>query len=153
MLKFAAVLLLAVAIAPPAAQAHSHKRKGLEIIHPWTFATATAGATVAVCMKIKNRSGSTERLIGASTTAATRTELLEPAGDGAPGATKPAAAILIAPGADTTLERNGAHLRLSGVKKPLGAYESFKLTLVFEKAGRVTVDVAVEEPEEERAKR
>ena len=36
---------------------------------------------------------------------------------------------------------------LTGLKKRLDAYDSFKLTLVFEKAGRVVVDVAVEEAE------
>ena len=153
MRTFCVLFLLAVAIAPPAAEAHSHKRKGLEIVHPWTSVTATAGATVAVCMKIKNRSGAPERLLSASTAAAAKTELQEPGGEGAAGAPRPVAAILIAPGTDTTLARTGPHLLLTGMKKRLNAYESFKLVLVFEKAGRVTVDVAVEETEEEPAKR
>jgi len=146
------LLLLAVAIAPSVAEAHSHKRKGLEIVHPWTSATLTAGAAVAVCMKIKNRSGAPERLIGASTAAAMKTELVEGGGEGGAGVPKPVAAILIAPGTDTALARNGPHLLLSGMKRRLNAYESFKLVLVFEKAGRITVDVAVEETEEEPAK-
>ena len=54
-------------------------------------------------------------------------------------------AIVIEPGKEAQLTRNGPHLVLTGVKKRLDAYDSFKLTLVFEKAGRVVVDVAVEE--------
>ena len=45
------------------------------------------------------------------------------------------------------LVRNGPHLLLSGLKKRLDAYDSFKLTLVFEKAGSMVVEVAVEEAE------
>src|SRR5262245_48348676 len=49
-----AVLLLAVALAPSAASAHSHTKKGLEIVHPWTPATTEATtATTQVFMTIK----------------------------------------------------------------------------------------------------
>ena len=89
MRTFCMLFLLAVAIAPPAAEAHSHKRKGLEIVHPWTSATAAAGAAVAVCMKIKNRSGAPERLLSASTVAAAKTELQEPEGEGAAAGDRP----------------------------------------------------------------
>jgi copper(I)-binding protein len=42
---------------------------------------------------------------------------------------------------------------LTGLKKRLNAYDTFRLTLVFEKAGRVPIDVMVEEmPEEESQK-
>jgi copper(I)-binding protein len=34
---------------------------------------------------------------------------------------------------------------LTGVKKAFNAYHDFKMTLVFEKAGRMVVDVMVEE--------
>ena len=39
----------------------------------------------------------------------------------------------------------GSRLLLLGVKKPLAAYDSFKMTLIFEKAGIVEVEVMVEE--------
>jgi len=60
-------------------------------------------------------------------------------------AAKPVAAILVGAGADVELVRNGPHLLLSGLKKRLDAYDTFKLTLVFEKAGSMVVEVAVEE--------
>lgn len=43
------------------------------------------------------------------------------------------------------LRLDGPHIVLSGLKKPLRAYDSFALTLVFEKAGTVNVQVSVEE--------
>lgn len=145
MARLALYLLLAVALAPPAALAHSHKKKGVEVVHPWTHATSDKGATVRVFMKIKNLGSAPERLVGASTPAAAKAELQEPAGT----SSKPVAAVAIGPGKDTELTGNGVHLVLTGVKKRLDAYDSFKLTLVFEKAGRMVVDVAVEEAETE----
>ena len=140
------LLLLAVAFAPPAVLAHSHKKGGVEIVHPWTYPVSDkAGGTTRVFMKIKSLTGVPERLVGASTPAAARTQLQETTGD-SPGASgKVVASVVIEPGKETQLSRNGPHLVLIGVRKRLDAYDSFKLTLVFEKAGRVVVDVAVEE--------
>ena len=141
------LLLLAAAFAPPAASAHSHKKKGLEIVHPWTPATTEkTTATIPVFMKIKNR-GAADRLLRASTPVAAGVALHEPVGADVSQAAKPVTAIAIGAGKDVELVRNGAHLLLSGVKKRLNAYDTFKLTLVFEKAGSMVVEVAVEEAE------
>ena len=141
------LLLLAAALAPPTASAHSHKKKGLEIVHPWTPATTEkTTATIPVFMKIKNR-GAADRLLRASTPVAASVALHEPVGADAGPAAKPVAAIVVGAGKDVELVRNGPHLLLSGVKKRLNAYDSFKLTLVFEKAGSMVVEVAVEEAE------
>lgn len=142
--RIVVLLLLAVALAPPAALAHSHKKKGVEVVHPWTTATSSGGTT-RVFMKIKNLAGTPEQLVGASTAAAAKTELLETAGD----ASQPMAVVVIGPGKDVQLIPNGPHLVLTGLKMRLDAYDSFKLTLVFEKAGRMVVDVMVEEAEVE----
>jgi periplasmic copper chaperone A len=134
-------LLLAVLLAPAAASAHSHKQKGLEIIHPWTRATADASVTtVVVCMTIKNRSGVADRLIGATTPLAANVEVRQQDGK--------IAALPVGSGKTVGLKRNGAHLLLTGFKRRLDAYESFVMTLVFEKAGQIVVEVMVEEMEQ-----
>jgi hypothetical protein len=139
--------LLAAALAPPVVLAHSHKRKGLEVVHPWTPAMLERGATTTtIYMTIK--SGRDDRLIGATTTLATKVELHEPAGDGAAGDSKAVPAVAITAGKPVELSRKGPRLVVSGVKRPLNAYDSFKLTLVFEKAGRMVVEVTVEENED-----
>ena len=138
-----AVLLLAVALAPLAASAHSHTKKGLEIVHPSTPATTEeTTATTQVFMKIKNR-GAGDRLLRASTPVAASVAFQEPAGVGA----KEVAAILVGADNEVELDRKGPHLLLSGLKKRLNAYDSFTMTLVFEKAGSMVVEVAVEEAE------
>ena len=58
-----------------------------------------------------------------------------------------AADLKIPAGSDLVLNADGPHLLLTGFKQKLNAYDSFSLTLVFEKAGRVVVEVMVEEVE------
>ena len=142
--------LLAVAIAPPAATAHSHTKRGLEIVHPWTRETPDKDTTTArVFMTIKNRSGRSDRLLSASTPRADKVEL-HAADAASPRQAKPAAtAFVIAPGRDLVLHPSGPSLVLIGMKKGFHAYDTLKMTLVFEKAGRIVVDVMVEEAETE----
>lgn len=47
-------------------------------------------------------------------------------------------------GAPAVLEPGGLHIMLIGLKQPLKEGEKFPLTLTFEKAGSVSVEVAVE---------
>ena len=47
--------------------------------------------------------------------------------------------------AKSLFSRGALHIVLSGLKKPLRPYASFDLTLVFEKADAVGVEVMVEE--------
>ena len=141
----AALCLGLAALAAPAALAHSHKKRGLEIVHPWTSATSEPGGKALVFMKIKNASGAREKLLSASTPAAAKVDLQEAAADNADAPAKAASAILIERGKDVQLTAKGPHLALRGLKQRLDAYDSFKLTLVFEKAGRMVVDVMIEE--------
>jgi copper(I)-binding protein len=147
MIRFAVCIVLAAVLVLPAA-AHSHKTKNLEVVHPWTFETTQKGVTTArVFMTIKNSAHGADRLISASTPRADKVELAVGEDGGKNG--KAAAPFSIAPGKPLVLHAKGQHLVLTGLKKALIAYEDFKLVLVFEKAGRMTVDVVVEEAEAE----
>ena len=136
MLRCLLALLVAAAMAAPAAP-HSHKAKGLEIVHPWTPAQPNGAAAARVFMIIKNASGKSDRLLSASTQRADKVEL-HSAGKGA-------AAFVVRNGKELALYGDGPSLVLTGLKKPLHAYDDFKMTLVFEKAGPVAIDVMVEE--------
>jgi len=50
----------------------------------------------------------------------------------------------IAPGATVTLAPGGLHMMMMGLKAPLKQGEKVPLTLVFEKAGTIDVEIAVE---------
>jgi copper(I)-binding protein len=146
-----ACLLLAAFLAAPA-PAHSHKKRNLVIVHPWTPETvAKEGITARVFMTIRNGGRAPDRLLSASTPRADKVELA--VGDHATAKDgKPVAPFSIAPGKALVLDAKGQHLVLSGLKKAFHAYDDFKLTLVFEKAGRVVVDVMVEEAEHDHAR-
>jgi periplasmic copper chaperone A len=144
--RIALLLSLAVALAPPAAMAHSHKKKALEIVHPWTPAMVEANvANIPVYMKLKNGGGAPERLLSATTPLADKVELIEPKAQGAMTLPTVATALSVPAGGELALSADGPHLLLGGVKKRLNAYDSFKITLVFEKAGRMEIEVMVEE--------
>jgi copper(I)-binding protein len=125
-----------------------YKKRNLEIVHPWTPETVQKdAATARVFMTIKNGGRVPDRLISASTPRAGNVALAtveNAAGDG-----PSAAPFIIAPGAALVLHAKGPHLVLTGVKKAFHAYDDFQLALIFEKAGRIVVDVVVEEAEPE----
>jgi copper(I)-binding protein len=139
-------VLLAMAFSPPVAQAHSHKKKTLEIVHPWTAAMVEERVVnVAVYMKLKNGDRVAERLVSASTPLAEKAELVEPTV--VEGVKLPAVSqsLTIPARGELMLGPDGARVLLSGFKRRLSAYDSFELTLVFEKAGPMVVEVMVEE--------
>jgi periplasmic copper chaperone A len=144
--KCARALLVAAAVALLAtpAGAHSHKLKSLEIVHPWCIETHDAAQPVAVYMTIRNSAGRADRLVGATATIARKAELRReaetPAREG-----DAAASIDVGPHGAVDLKRDGPHIRLTGMNKTLGAYDSFFMTLTFRRAGKVEVEVMVEE--------
>jgi copper(I)-binding protein len=144
MIRFVAFFVLALAAASSAVTAHSHKKKGLEIVHPWTPATASGDAkTSPVYMIIKNGGRRPDRLLSARTPAAGKIEL-RVQDSGAANASS-TASFEIPAGGLLELKRGGPHLAALGLKKRLDAYQGFRMTLEFERAGRVTIDVIVEE--------
>ena len=120
------------------AQAHSHKVKSLEIVHPWCIETNDTASPVSVFMTIKN-SGRPDRLLRATTSIAGKAELRTA------GADKAVSSVGVATRGATDLKRDGPHIALSDVRKQLAPYDSFLMTLVFERAGKVEVEVMVEE--------
>ena len=88
-------------------------------------------------MTIRNSGRAPDRLVSASTPRAARVEL----GNVRKGAT----ALVIRAGQELGLAGDGPSVMLIGLKKPLDAYDDFKMTLVFERAGPVAIDVMVEE--------
>lgn len=141
-LRLLAMIGLLVTTAGNVGEAHSTKHKGLEVVHPWTFETRAAGGAEIVRMKIRSDSAGPDSLIEAASPNAVRVDIV--AGDGATSIQVPA-------GATVELGRDGPHLVLVGLNKRLGAYDHVPLTLTFEKAGKIKVEVMVEERNEPAA--
>lgn len=128
------------------AAAHGIKTRSLEIVHPWAHETAAPGGDAVVSMRIRNVGKRPDRLVGATSPAADSVEIVSatPVAPAKPAAPAPPT-ISVPPGAVTELGRTGAHLVMKGLKARLTAYALVPVTLRFERAGAVAIEVMVEE--------
>lgn len=116
----------------------------ITVNHPWARATAPAAQAGAAYFVLTSEAAAPDLLVSASTPMADRAELHTHRMDGGIMRMMPVEAIEVAPGAPTVLEPGGLHVMLMGLHGPLTEGETFPLTLVFEAAGEVTVDVTVQ---------
>jgi len=140
LLRTAIGLALAICI-PGAALAHGYKVRTLEIVHPWTQPPPSRGAALVVCMILKNKGTRADRLLSATSPLAKAVVLQSAAAPQEGGA----AAFSIPAGGKLEMQRDGQRLVLEGVSKALSPNDMVPLSLVFEHAGRIDVEVMVEE--------
>lgn len=109
----------------------------------WARATMGHGKAGAVYLSIFNHGDEADRLVAAETPVAERARLHTHTMDGDVMKMRPVAGIEIAGDGTAVLEPGAGHVMLMGLNGPLEEGASFTLTLVFERAGRVEVPVAV----------
>jgi copper(I)-binding protein len=107
----------------------------------WARATAGKADTGAIYMTIT--SPTPDRLVSASTPVANKTDLMTMEGGSSSMKMSYLKAIDIPADKPVSLNSNGLHVWLAGLKQPLKEGESFPLTLAFEKAGKREVTVSV----------
>lgn len=144
-----ALATAAFALASAFAAAHGFQAGDLHVRHP--FATPTPpGARIgaAYFAALENQGAQADRLLRASTPVAARVELHS--GDiGADGVMRMREKDSIDVPAKATVKLRpggGDHLMLMELKQPLVAGDRFPMTLEFERAGKVEVEVVVEVP-------
>ena len=120
------VALVGAAFALPAF-AHDYKVGTLEISHPWTRATAPTAKAGGGYLVITNKGTTPDRLVAAQSTASQKVEIHEMKMDGS---------VMVKPG--------GYHIMFMELKAPLAKDTKVPVTLVFEKAGKIDVDFAVQ---------
>ena len=144
-------VLLAAALAGtasgPAARAADTGLGTLRVHHPWARASIGAAKAGAAYFRVENRGVSADRLIAVETPAARRASLHRNMIEDGVARMRPAGPLEIAPGARLVLEPGGLHVMMMGLSAPLRAGEAFPLTLVFETAGPIEVQVEVVEPQ------
>jgi periplasmic copper chaperone A len=144
MRRIALFLTVAFCLAVSAASAADYKAGSLDISDPWSRATPKGASVAAGYMTIKNNGTTPERLISGSSDVSAKFEVhvmkmengvakMRPVKDG----------LEIKPGETVELKPGSLHVMFTGLKKPLNAGDRFKATLVFEKAGPVSVDYDV----------
>jgi copper(I)-binding protein len=136
---------IALVLAAVALHAHEYKLGAIAIGHPharFTVAGQTAGGGF---MKLVNN-GAADRLLSASAPVCDRVEMHTMRMEGDVMRMRQLETIELPASKTVELKPGGLHLMLVGLKAPLKAGERFPLTLRFEKAGEVTVEVAIEAP-------
>lgn len=141
---FAVAAVAALLSVAGTASAHDYKLGDLQIGHPWSRATAGSSPNGAAYLTLNSTGKESDRLLSASSPAAEKAELHTHLMDDGVMKMRPVTAIEVTPGSPTALQPGGLHIMLLGLKAPLVKDKSFPLTLVFEKAGKIDVEVKVE---------
>jgi copper(I)-binding protein len=131
------------------AWAHGYGKGELQVRHPWVRATPPGAKIAAAYLEIRNSGGQPDRVIGASTPAADRVEFHVMTTEGGvmkmrekPDFEVPARQRLV-------LQPGGSHLMIVGPRKPFTKGDRIPLTLRFERAGELAIELEVQ-PQDSR---
>ena len=138
-----AAAILPLTLSP--ASAHEYEAGSLHIEHPWARATPPRAGVAGAYMLIENHGKEADRLLGGSTAAARDVQIHSMTMDGGIMKMRQLSGGLDLPAGETvTLAPSGYHFMLIDPVKPLKEGERVPMTLKFEKAGTIEVDLAVE---------
>jgi copper(I)-binding protein len=140
--------LLSLGLACPAVAHHDgeiYKRGDLVVSHAWMHENAAMAHATSVYLTIDNQGPSADRLIGAEVDFADDA-VFQAQTVGADGTleVRDISGIKIEPDQVLTLKPGVVWIELEGVRRMLGHGEHFDMTLTFEKAGTVEIEVEIE---------
>ena len=115
----------------------------LKIENPWTRATAPGAAVGGGFATIRNSGKSADRLLGASSPVSAATELHDMAMVGDVMKMREVKGVVVPAGGVLELKPGGHHLMFINLKAPLKQGDKVPVTLKFEKAGEVKVELVV----------
>jgi hypothetical protein len=110
---------------------------------PWANATPVGASVAAVYMDLTVADADT--LVSASTTVADHIEMQSSSEENGMMKMRPLAGVELKAGQSFSFAQGGAHLMLIDLRQPLVAGMRFPMTLEFQRAGAVTVQVQVVE--------
>lgn len=116
------------------------------IMDPYLRTAMKGAKTGAAFMQIKNHGSEDDRLIGVSATFADKSELHthKEISDGVMKMMHVEEGFAIAAGETHALKRGGDHVMLMGLTRDMVQGDTVQITLTFEKAGDMVVDVPVD---------
>ncbi|WP_070884300.1 copper chaperone PCu(A)C [Pseudomonas argentinensis] len=129
------------------ANAHEYEVGQLHIDHPWSREMPPVAPTAAAYFVVHNKGDADDRLLSVETTVAGKAEIHEHAHVGGMMKMQQVQNVLIPAGGEVKFAPMGYHVMLFDLKQQAQAGDRFPMTLTFEKAGPVTVDVAVQKDE------
>ncbi len=123
--------------------ADGYRVGGIAVEHPYARATLPGQPTGGAYLRLENK-GAADRLVSVKAAVSQSVELHTSSMDGDVMRMRQVDAIDVPSNKTIVLEPNGTHIMLVGLKAPLKRGDSFPMTLKFEKAGEVVVDVKVQ---------
>ena len=142
----APTLLLACLLTAPTTSGHAQNlvQKGeLHIQDAWARASIGTSRPTAAFLTIRNLGKQADRLLDVRSPVAGRAEVHVTRMSEGIVRMSPAKDVIIEPGNIMTFAPGSYHIMLMKLQKPLNKGETTRLTLNFERAGKVTIDVPV----------
>lgn len=139
-----AALSLIALINISSGSAHEASNNGVTVAHPWTRATIAGSKNGAAFGEIKADKTGADKLVGARSAAATRVEIHSHVMEKGVAKMRRVESVSIPAGRSVVLSPHGYHIMLLDLKAPLKEGDMLPLTLVFEKAGEITIEASVE---------
>ncbi|ARU87271.1 copper chaperone PCu(A)C [Pseudomonas sp. M30-35] len=139
-------ILLVAALMSPAflANAHEFDLGDLHIEHPWSREMPPVAPTAAAYFVVDNKGKEADRLIAVETPVAGKAEMHEHVHAGDVMKMQQVQGVDIPAGGQVRFEPMGYHVMLFNLEQQMKAGEHFPMTLTFEKAGDVEVQVNVQ---------
>lgn len=125
------------------AQAQEYRAGDLHVERPWSRAMPAVAPTAAVYFVVKNKGSEDDRMLGASSPIAGKAELHEHLHADGLMKMQQVQAIDIPAGGEVSFAPMGYHVMLFELKRQAKDGERFPLTLRFEKAGELAIEVSV----------
>lgn len=144
MIKTVFGVTLALVLSVGAAFAHDYDVGDLSIDHPWARASAGKAPNGAAYMTLSNAGDSADFLVKAASPVAKMVELHTVSDVDGVMQMRAVEKVQVAPGEPTVFQPGGLHIMLMGLEAPLVEGTSFPMTLTFQNAGDVDVQVKVE---------
>lgn len=133
-----------ISFLPYESSAHDYTVGSITVLHPWARATPGPAKAGAGYLGIKNDGDTADKLIKAESNLSKRTELHTHLMEG--GIMKMMhveEGVDVPAGQEVTFEPGGLHVMFMGLKAPFKEGENLPVTLYFEKAGKVDVELIV----------
>jgi periplasmic copper chaperone A len=124
-------------------QAQTSTTSSISVEHPWARATPAGAKTGAAYLTLVNNGTSADRLIRASTPMAEKVQVHQEIDDNGVMKMRELPVVEIGPGAALTFKPGGTHMMIIGLKQPLKKGQTFPLTLDFEKAGKIDLQIPI----------
>jgi len=138
-----ACLPLLIALCCTSALATDYPLGALSIDDPWSRAMPASAPTRAAYFTVRNSGRTDDLLIGAETSSAEKAELHTHKHVGGVMRMQQVDSVAIPAGAEVRFMPSGNHVMLFNPRQSLAVGDHFPLTLQFEKAGKVEIEVNV----------